>query len=173
MNTTRDASGINRYGARNRSKPVNFYCSAPTAASVVLLGDFKQNESNETQRSEGPPDRDYSMFCVRKVHCWRPLVRAGQTRKVYHPVLLFAVLQTLLFSKAACAPPSRIASGAPLPCVATPIRRAFQSALIINSVFCEFFEVRLTEASVVFHRFLQIRRRGFWLTFGLRLAAAT
>ena len=96
------------------------------------------------------------MFCVRKVHRWRPLVRAGQTRKSYHPALLFAVLQTLLYSKAACAPPSGIASGAPLPCVAALIRCAFQSALIINSVFREFFEVRLAEASGSINAFFKI-----------------
>lgn len=32
--------GIKPSGARNTTKPVNFYCSAPTAASVVLVGDF-------------------------------------------------------------------------------------------------------------------------------------
>ena len=40
MNTTRDNPGINRYGAKNTTKPVNFYCPAPAAASVVLVGDF-------------------------------------------------------------------------------------------------------------------------------------
>jgi 1,4-alpha-glucan branching enzyme len=40
VNTTRDNPGINRYGAKNTTKPVNFYCPAPTAASVVLVGDF-------------------------------------------------------------------------------------------------------------------------------------
>ncbi|HWX22618.1 MAG TPA: isoamylase early set domain-containing protein [Candidatus Binatia bacterium] len=40
MNTTPGILGINRYGARNTAKPVNFYCAAPTAASVVLVGDF-------------------------------------------------------------------------------------------------------------------------------------
>ncbi len=40
MNTTQDTPGLNRYGARNTTKPVNFYYLAPTAASVVLVGDF-------------------------------------------------------------------------------------------------------------------------------------
>jgi len=40
MNATPITSGINRYGARNTTNPVNFYCVAPTAASVVLVGDF-------------------------------------------------------------------------------------------------------------------------------------
>ena len=111
------------------------------------------------------------MFCVRKVHRWRPLVRAGQTRKLCHPALLFAVLQTLLYSKAACAPPSGITSVAPLPCVAAPIRRSFQSALIINSVFREFFEVRLAEASCLSSPFSK-SQKGFWLSFGLRLGAS-
>ena len=29
-----------RYNAKNMAKPVNFYCSAPTAQSVCLVGDF-------------------------------------------------------------------------------------------------------------------------------------
>ncbi len=40
MNTTSIMPGITRYGSRNTTKPVNFYCVAPTAASVVLVGDF-------------------------------------------------------------------------------------------------------------------------------------
>jgi len=139
-----------------------------TKGSAIL---FWRNESNEPQRCEGPPDRDYSMFCVRKIHRWRPLVRAGQTRKLYHPALLFAVLQTLLYSKAACATPSGIASGAPLPCVAAPIRCAFQSALIINSVFREFFEVRLAEAACLSSPFSK-SQKGFWLSLRLGLGAS-
>jgi len=43
---------LNRYGARNTTKPVNFYCSAPTAASVVLVGDFNNwdNTSHPMRR---------------------------------------------------------------------------------------------------------------------------
>src|SRR6266481_7592698 len=40
MNTTTDAPAINRFRPKNTTKPVNFYCDAPTAASVVLVGDF-------------------------------------------------------------------------------------------------------------------------------------
>ena len=40
MNMIPSTAGLNRYGARNTIKPVNFYCSAPAAASVVLVGDF-------------------------------------------------------------------------------------------------------------------------------------
>src|SRR6476659_2379573 len=40
MNTTKDTPGINRYGATNTTKPVNFYCAAPNAASVFLVGEF-------------------------------------------------------------------------------------------------------------------------------------
>jgi 1,4-alpha-glucan branching enzyme len=29
-----------RYNAKNMAKPVNFYCSAPTALFVCLVGDF-------------------------------------------------------------------------------------------------------------------------------------
>src|SRR5258708_9209804 len=40
LNTTFGKSTNDRYGARNMAKPVNFYCSAPTAQSVHLVGDF-------------------------------------------------------------------------------------------------------------------------------------
>jgi len=40
VNTTPATLGINRYGARNTTKPVNFYCVAPTATTVVLVGYF-------------------------------------------------------------------------------------------------------------------------------------
>src|SRR5258707_10187169 len=96
------------------------------------------------------------MFCVRKAHRWGSLVRASQTRRLDRQAVLFAVLETLLYSKVACASPSCLSGGAPLPCVATPIRHALQSALIINSVFREFFEVRLAEASGSFKAFFKI-----------------
>ncbi|MBI3875741.1 MAG: hypothetical protein HY300_07235 [Verrucomicrobia bacterium] len=31
---------VNRYGAKNTAKPVNFYCDAPDARHVSLVGDF-------------------------------------------------------------------------------------------------------------------------------------
>ena len=31
-----------RYSARNMAKPVNFYCAAPGAKSVYLVGDFNE-----------------------------------------------------------------------------------------------------------------------------------
>ena len=40
MNTTFGKFTSGRYSAKNMAKPVNFYCSAPTAQSVCLLGDF-------------------------------------------------------------------------------------------------------------------------------------
>jgi len=40
MNTTFGKSTNDRYNAKKMAKPVNFYCSAPTARSVSLLGDF-------------------------------------------------------------------------------------------------------------------------------------
>jgi len=40
VNTTSTTPGITRYGAANTTKTDNFYCVAPTAASVVLVGDF-------------------------------------------------------------------------------------------------------------------------------------
>jgi 1,4-alpha-glucan branching enzyme len=33
-------STVNPYSARNTTKPVNFYCAAPSARSVHLMGDF-------------------------------------------------------------------------------------------------------------------------------------
>src|SRR5215472_4114238 len=33
---------INPYSARNTIKPVNFYCAAPSARSVYLVGDFNR-----------------------------------------------------------------------------------------------------------------------------------
>ena len=35
-----DESNYNPYSAKNRTKPVNFYCAAPSAKSVYLVGDF-------------------------------------------------------------------------------------------------------------------------------------
>ena len=40
MNTTFGSSTIERYSAKNMAKPVNFYCSAPPAQFVCLVGDF-------------------------------------------------------------------------------------------------------------------------------------
>jgi hypothetical protein len=109
------------------------------------------------------------MFCVRKAHRRRSLVRSGQTWKLDHSAVLFAVLETLLHSKVAWASPSCIFGDAPLPCVATRIRRALQSALIINSVFREFFEVRLAEASGAFMAFFKIAGTALGSVSGLAL----
>ena len=35
-----------RYSARNMTKPVNFYCVAPDAGQVFLIGDFNDWETN-------------------------------------------------------------------------------------------------------------------------------
>jgi 1,4-alpha-glucan branching enzyme len=40
MNTTLNHPHITRYSAKNSIKPVNFYCAAPHAQSVELVGDF-------------------------------------------------------------------------------------------------------------------------------------
>jgi len=40
MNTTFDKTTTNRYAAGSMTKPVNFYCAAPSAQSVYLVGDF-------------------------------------------------------------------------------------------------------------------------------------
>ena len=40
MNTKQNHSPATRYSAENTHKPVNFYCAAPCATSVELVGDF-------------------------------------------------------------------------------------------------------------------------------------
>ena len=40
MNITSDKPSGYRYGAGNMAKPVHFYCAAPNASSVCLVGDF-------------------------------------------------------------------------------------------------------------------------------------
>lgn len=40
MNALRENPARGRYSARNLAKPVNFYCAAPKAGSVNLVGDF-------------------------------------------------------------------------------------------------------------------------------------
>lgn len=40
MNTTFGKSTHDRYSAKSMAKPVNFFCSAPAAQSVCLVGDF-------------------------------------------------------------------------------------------------------------------------------------
>ena len=42
----------NRYSARNMAKPVNFFCLAPNANEVYIVGDF-----NEWQRGTHPMER--------------------------------------------------------------------------------------------------------------------
>jgi len=42
MNATPAPPGLARFGVKNTTKPVNFYCVAPMAASVVLVGDFNK-----------------------------------------------------------------------------------------------------------------------------------
>jgi 1,4-alpha-glucan branching enzyme len=40
MNTMFDKSTTNPYATKRTTKPVNFYCAAPSAQSVYLVGDF-------------------------------------------------------------------------------------------------------------------------------------
>jgi 1,4-alpha-glucan branching enzyme len=40
MNTAQNNSFNARYSAENSDKPVNFYCAAPNAKSVEVVGDF-------------------------------------------------------------------------------------------------------------------------------------
>ena len=47
---TQTSNGI-RYSARSMAKPVNFYCQAPQAHAVHLVGDFNQwNPSSHPMR---------------------------------------------------------------------------------------------------------------------------
>jgi len=40
MNLIRDTLGRSRYSARRTAKPTNFFCFAPKAQTVYLVGDF-------------------------------------------------------------------------------------------------------------------------------------
>ena len=40
MNTMQEIPLNSRYSAKNSLKPVNFYCAAPAAKQVALVGDF-------------------------------------------------------------------------------------------------------------------------------------
>ncbi len=42
MNLVRDIPRRADYSARNMAKPIHFYCEAPKARSVYLVGDFNQ-----------------------------------------------------------------------------------------------------------------------------------
>src|SRR6266446_6290761 len=40
MNATLEAPSAKLYSAKNMTKPISFYCAAPEAGSVYLMGDF-------------------------------------------------------------------------------------------------------------------------------------
>ncbi len=40
MRTTEAKNGSTLYSGKNMAKPINFYCEAPAAQSVLLQGDF-------------------------------------------------------------------------------------------------------------------------------------
>jgi 1,4-alpha-glucan branching enzyme len=42
MNVTYEKSANERYSAWNNTKPINFYCDAPEAKAVYLVGDFNR-----------------------------------------------------------------------------------------------------------------------------------
>ena len=44
MNTMFDKATTNPYAARTTAKPVNFFCAAPSAQSVYLVGDFNGSD---------------------------------------------------------------------------------------------------------------------------------
>jgi 1,4-alpha-glucan branching enzyme len=52
VNLAQDKASYGRYSARNMTKPVRFYCAAPNAQSVHLIGDF-----NDWQPTAHPMQR--------------------------------------------------------------------------------------------------------------------
>jgi 1,4-alpha-glucan branching enzyme len=52
MNTVFDKPAGERYAAKSNIKPVNFYCAAPNAKSVYLVGDF-----NDWSATAAPMER--------------------------------------------------------------------------------------------------------------------
>jgi len=42
MNIVQEHPNGSLYSARNMAKPVNFYCAAPSAKSVCIVGDFNE-----------------------------------------------------------------------------------------------------------------------------------
>ncbi len=51
MNITQNYPNNTRYSARNSLRPTNFYCAAPRAKSVELVGDFNHWHPIPMQRS--------------------------------------------------------------------------------------------------------------------------
>jgi 1,4-alpha-glucan branching enzyme len=51
MNVLQNNSAQNRYSAKGSLRPINFYCAAPRAKSVELVGDFNHWRPFPMQRS--------------------------------------------------------------------------------------------------------------------------
>ncbi|MGP8020367.1 MAG: glycoside hydrolase family 13 [Limisphaerales bacterium] len=51
MNVLQNNSAQNRYFAKSSLRPINFYCAAPRAHSVELVGDFNHWRPFPMQRS--------------------------------------------------------------------------------------------------------------------------
>jgi 1,4-alpha-glucan branching enzyme len=47
-------SSSDRYSAKKMLKPVNFFCTAPEAAAVSVVGDFNQWDPKENLMQQGP-----------------------------------------------------------------------------------------------------------------------
>lgn len=54
MSIQRLPSGINRYGAPQNLRTLNFICNAPQAQSVSLVGDFNQWDPNAHPMKQMP-----------------------------------------------------------------------------------------------------------------------
>jgi 1,4-alpha-glucan branching enzyme len=53
MNAVHDKSSSELYSARNSLKPINFYCDAPRAKSVQIVGDFNHWQPLPLHQREG------------------------------------------------------------------------------------------------------------------------
>ena len=54
MRSSHSNRSDNRYSARNMSKPINFFCVAPEAETVSVVGDFNDWRSNLHQMERQP-----------------------------------------------------------------------------------------------------------------------
>lgn len=58
----------NRYSAKNMAKPVNFFCLAPQAASVALVGDFNEWRPDAAPMVRQPDGSWHIVVCLNHGH---------------------------------------------------------------------------------------------------------